>query len=421
MRKRYFVPTILVILVTLLGMLAAACAEQQKPAPPKPTGPITIKVGSESPLSGPAAPWGQAGQIGYTAFVKLFNDDGGFTVNGQQYVLELEALDDQGSSEGGIAAAKQLMADGCKFIVGHWTWNFPAVASVTNPAKVILITRTGSEAVPMKYGGVYNPQTMPYTVFGSPNQEVFTKAIGAIIKAFPNYKRIGFLLSTAGQGGGRAMVEEWAKQNNVRWSLEIYTQGTQDFTPVITRLHDNGCDIAYIADDIGAALAIGKQRWDLGYKDMRVGHAGPLIDVSVYTSVVGYDAAQGFIADYAGPFGLKETQVNPKYVDLLQRSLVAAAAGNHGQPFKYTGWMGTTPSHLLILTQAMEKAGTVTDTDAIMKAIRGGTFDSTTGKYTMSGAQTYGSPVVFGSAGAICQIQGDKEVVLSESPWVNLP
>jgi ABC-type branched-subunit amino acid transport system substrate-binding protein len=419
MRKRYFVPITVAILVMLLAMLAAACAEQ-KPAPAKPTGPIVIKIGEEEPLSGPASPWGQASQPGQTAFLKLFNEAGGITIDGQQYTFEREIIDDQGSSEGGIAATKQLIADGCNFVIGHWTWDFPAVQSVTNAAKVILLSRTGSEAVPMSYGGVYNPQTMPYVAFGSPNQEIFTKDIGALIKAFPNYKKIGFLLSTAGQGGGRAMVEDWAKQNNIKWSLEIYTQGTKDYTPVITRLNEDGCDIAYIADDIGAALAIGKQRWDLGYKDMRVGHAGPFVDVNIYLSVVGKEAAQGFIADYAAPFGLKETKVNPKIVELMQKAQDLAAADT-GKPYRYTGWMNVFPQHLMILTQAMVNAGTTTDPDAIMNAIRGGTFDTPSGKYTMSGAKTYGSPVVCGNAGALCQIQGDKEVLLSEQPWENLP
>ena len=47
--------------------------------------------------------------------------------------------------------------------------------------------------------------------------------------------------------------------------------------------------------------------------------------------------------------------------------------------------------------------------------------DTPIGKYTMSGAKTYGSPVVFGTAGAMSQIKGDKEVYLSESPWKPLP
>ncbi|MHB8084567.1 MAG: hypothetical protein ACYDHZ_01930, partial [Dehalococcoidia bacterium] len=69
---------------------------------------------------------------------------------------------------------------------------------------------------------------------------------------------------------------------------------------------------------------------------------------------------------------------------------------------------------------AMTKAGS-TDPDAIMKAIQGGTFSTTTGTYTMSGAKTYGSPIVFGTPGALSQIKGDKEVFLSESPWTPLP
>jgi hypothetical protein len=76
---------------------------------------------------------------------------------------------------------------------------------------------------------------------------------------------------------------------------------------------------------------------------------------------------------------------------------------------------------LLILSQAMQKAGTVDDTDKIMKAIRGGTFDTTIGKWTMSGEKTWGSPVVFGTPAALCVIKGDKEVYLSEHPSKPIP
>jgi hypothetical protein len=62
----------------------------------------------------------------------------------------------------------------------------------------------------------------------------------------------------------------------------------------------------------------------------------------------------------------------------------------------------------------MQKAGTVDDTDALMKVIRGGTFDLTTGQYTFSGAQTYGSSVVLVTGILQCQIQGDKEVYYSQ-------
>ena len=113
--------------------------------------PIIIKVGMPTVLSGPAAPWGQVGMDPYHAWIDLFNKEG-FKVGGKTYNFKLITVDDKNTPEGGAAAAKQLIySDGCKFLAGHWTWNFPSVATVANQAKVILLTRTGNEAVP---GGV---------------------------------------------------------------------------------------------------------------------------------------------------------------------------------------------------------------------------------------------------------------------------
>jgi branched-chain amino acid transport system substrate-binding protein len=134
MKKWYNVLAILVTTVIVLGMLGVACAE--KPAPPKPTGPITLNIGLPMPLSGSASPWGQIPSPFREAWFEVFNKEG-FQVNGQTYKLKLIQVDDQNTAEGGAAAAKQLIfGDNCKFIAGHWSWNFGAVASVTNPAKV---------------------------------------------------------------------------------------------------------------------------------------------------------------------------------------------------------------------------------------------------------------------------------------------
>ncbi|MGA2159750.1 MAG: ABC transporter substrate-binding protein [Dehalococcoidia bacterium] len=418
MKKWFRVSSILVAVVLVFTILATACA-QQTPAPPKPTGPITIKVGLEQPLSGPSAPWGEAGIAGYTAFVQLFNQAGGFKIGDQQYLFAIDSIDDQGTSAGGIAATKQLIADGCKFIAGHWSWDFPAITAVTNPAKVILVTRTGNEAVPASFGGLYNPQTMPYTVFGNPSREEFTQDCFSLVKAYPNYGVLGLCDSTLGAGAGWDQLQTELDAAGIKYHLERYPPGTQDFSPIITKLVKAGCTVVYCTD-IGATFSIAKQRWDLGYKDLRVGQDGPIVDVGIYDAVVGHDASQGLIAQSWQPWFLKETTVNPAYIKLVQDSM-ALAAQTTGQPYDYTGWVGWFSNHLLILSQAMQQAGTATDPDAIMKAIRGGTFDTCTGKYTMSGAQTYGSPVLFGCPGLLCTIQGEKEVYLSETPWKNLP
>jgi len=94
---------------------------------------------------------------------------------------------------------------------------------------------------------------------------------------------------------------------------------------------------------------------------------------------------------------------------------------NTGKPCTYTAFCAYGPTHLEILAQAMQKAGSVDDPDKIMKAIRGGTFDTMVGKYTMSGAKTYGSPIVFGNPGLMSELKGGGPVYFGESPWEPVP
>jgi ABC-type branched-subunit amino acid transport system substrate-binding protein len=410
MKKRYSIAAMVAITAMVLGMALAS-------NPARAAEPIVIKVGYTTALSGPAAGWGMTERLLFESFVDVFNRKG-FKVGGKTYNFKMVIVDNKNSSEGGAAAAKQLVyGDGCKFIIGLWTWNFPAIAAVTNPAKVILMTRTGNEAVP---GGVYDPKKMPYVVFGNPSQEEFTSDLFALVEAFPNYKKIGLLDCTLGKGPGWEYVVAALDKAGIKYHIEWFPVGTQDFTPYITRYAQAGCDIVYVAGWVGEAMQFAKQRWEMGYKDMKVGHSGPFITPRAYIAVCGKDAAQGFIAQYFAPWDYKKTKVKGEYMKMC-RDAMKLASQKQGTPFTYTGGIGWFPSHLLILAQAMEKAGTVDDTDAIMAAIRGGTFSTTTGTWTMSGAKTYGSPIDFGTAGALSTIKGDKEVYLSEYPMKPIP
>jgi len=411
MKKWYSIATMVVITAMVFSMALA-------PKPAQAEEPIIIKIGVPTAMSGPAAAWGQAGKAAYETWVEVFNKAGGFKVGGKTYHFQVIHVDDKNSPEGGAAAAKQLIyGEKVKFLAGHWTWNFPAIAAVSNPAKVIFMTRTGNEAVP---GGVYDPKKMPYVVFANPSHEQFTSDCLALTKAFPTYKKIGILDCTLGKGIGWDYVDAALDKEGVRYHHEWFPVGTQDFTPYITRYAEAGCDIVYVAGWIGEAMAFAKQRWEMGYKDMRVGHSGPFITPLAYLGVCGKDAAQGFIGQYWANWDFKETKVKRKYVKMC-KEVMEILSKKQGRPFVYTGWIGWLPSHLLILSQAMEKAGTVDDTDAIMEAIRGGTFETTTGTWTMSGAKTYGSPIVFGCPSALSTIKGDKEVYLAEYPMKPLP
>ena len=376
-----------------------------------------IKVATLQPMTGPAGPWSHAGMDAAVAWIDLFNKEG-FRVNGRLYGFEGPIYDDMNTPEGGAAAVKRaIFEDKVKFIVGLWDWTFVSVAAITNPNKVILFARNGNEAVP---GGAYNPRKMPYVVFANPSYERIIASIKALAVIFPNYKKIGIYDSTLGKGVGWNLGDKELAAAGVRFHHEWYPPNTRDFSPYITRFKEAGCDILFGAGDVMASMMITKQRWDMGLKYMKTGTAGGLLDPKMYINVCGYDAAQGFIAYTSRPEDYKKTKVNPQYIKMCQEA-EKVASEKRGKPFRYNSWTDWGIAHMQILSQAMQKAGTVDDVDKIMAVIRGGTFDTNAGKFTMSGAKTYGSPIVFGTASALCQIEGDKEVYLGEIPWKPVP
>jgi hypothetical protein len=118
---------------------------------------------------------------------------------------------------------------------------------------------------------------MPYVVFGTPSYEEFTGDVLAIAEAFPNYKRIGILDMTLGKGAGWGLHDKAFDNAAVRYHHEWFPPGTVDFTPFITRFREAGCDIIYVAGWAGETMLFAKQRWEMGYKDMKVGHSGGIL------------------------------------------------------------------------------------------------------------------------------------------------
>jgi branched-chain amino acid transport system substrate-binding protein len=414
MKKWISVPSILVVVVMLIGIFAA-CAKT--PAQPVSTGPITINVGVCAPLSGPAATYGKIGEETVDTYLTVYNREG-FKIGNQTYNFNVITRDDQANAEGGSAAAKQLVyEDGCKFIVGHWTPNFQAIQAVTNPAKVIFFSHTGADATPGPGG--YDPETMPYVAFPIAAHELVVAYIFGIADANPDYKKIGIIDTVLNKGIGWDKADQQMDEKGIRYFHQFIQPGTTDYAPFLTKCAEEGCDFIF-TPDVAAALALVKQHWELGYKDMRISMSGPITFPSIWINIAGYDALQGFIASWGASWEYKGVTLNEKQVGMLEETM-QLLADSHDGTFTYTGWIPWTPTQLNILAQAMQRAGTVTDTDAIMKEIRGGTFDLTTGQYTFSGAQTYGSPVVLVTGILLCQIQGDKEVYYSQYSLPPLP
>jgi hypothetical protein len=133
--------------------------------------------------------------------------------------------------------------------------------------------------------------------------------------------------------------------------------------------------------------------------------------------ICGKDAAQGIIGNRMDPLELKKVTVAQKYLDMTQR-ICDRYQVKYSKPM--TEW-GTFSAIITQLSQYFECAqltGT-TDPDVMMKAFRGGTFETLLGKYTFSGTKTYGAPVVCGSPCAMGVVQGDKDVYMGEFPLLD--
>ncbi len=399
------------ISIVVLSIFAVNCI--QKPGEPYRTEPVIINVGLPTPLSNPGIPWGRANVEPYSIWIDLFNKKG-FEVDGKTYNFKLFTADDRDTPEGGTVAAERLVnSDGCKFLAGHWSWSYDTISAITNPAKVIFITRDGG-------GIVYDPVTQPYNVFGTPAREEWINQVLAAHEKFPGVK-FGLLEPSSGLTPSEIELigRQFFDPAGMTYQWEVFPISTTDFTPYITKFADGGCGLIYLDAGIDSTLPFVKQRYDAGYR-WPVAQAGGLAELDVYFEACGYEAAQGLIGGYFGIWDFKETKVNSEYVDMC-RQVMQTLSDKQVRQYTYTDWIGWLPSHLLILAQAMEKAGTVEDTGAIMDAIRGGTFDTTAGKFTMSGEKTYGSPIVFGCPCAISIIEGDKAVYLSEHPLKSIP
>jgi branched-chain amino acid transport system substrate-binding protein len=396
---------LLVVLTFTLVFTSASCSSEVKP----PDEQKVLKLGCLMPFSGPAAMYGVKGRQITDIYMELLNEDGGVKIGNDTYKVELLWGDDQYAPAPAAAAARKLIYDDHIIaIVGYIGPGFSALSPVTNPEKVILICRTG--------GVIYSPAKDPYVVFGSPTGEVSLNQALAAMQAHPDLH----VLAWTGTMDDRRMAESAFKMVDTRLEKEFgikslriyYPVGTTNFTPYLTKMKDEGAQVIDIGGTVLEVALIAKQRWEMNYKCPIVHSSDNLLDI--FFNVCGKDAAQGIMGNRNNPTELKKVVVAQKYLDMTGR-IVERFQKKYGKPIDNYGVFSMSITHLSQYFECAQSIGS-TDPDAMMKAFKGGTFDSFLGRYTFSGMKTYGAPLVFGYPCAMGEIQGDKEVYLGEYP-----
>jgi ABC-type branched-subunit amino acid transport system substrate-binding protein len=267
----------------------------------------TLKVGIIMPLSGPIGFVG----VGLSRALKLYfdkvNEDGDFQVGGDTYTFEVITEDSKMDPTAATTAAKKLVyKDGAKFVFGAIT---PPVAAaiyqVCERAKALhIITWIDAPGTP---GDVSAKKH--YAVRLNPTSDTSWSMNYDFIKShYPQAKSVYVVAPDSGlpfETKAKKLLEE---RGLTLAGIELWPDGTEDFTPFYTKVLDTKPDVIQAANSgqIGFQLRTARQ---LGFKGLVISDC-PLAPV-VIRAIAGEEASHNVLTngmDFANATpGIKET------------------------------------------------------------------------------------------------------------------
>jgi branched-chain amino acid transport system substrate-binding protein len=340
----------------------------------------SLKLGVLATLSGAGTAWGIAMQGAAELAAEDVNSKGGLDVGGKKYKVEVVAYDDHYKAADALTAFNRLVFDdGIKFVVGP-LGSAPALAvlPVATENKVITMTMAFTpKALSPEYAYSFRP-VLPTDVFSDPQikwvvQKLGVKRIGGL---FPNDES-GQQIAAANEAAYVAVGAKFV-------SKEFFERERVDFVPLLTRVLAQNID-AFELDGNSPQTAglLVKQLRELGFK-------GPIIRT-------GGDATADLVK-IAGKEATENVYVHqpinpesPSIHEFTKRFEAKYKTPMNGfSPFFY--------ANLQMLFAAMQKAGTVTETDKVREATLGlKDFETVLGKVNWMGQAQWKSNQQFDS------------------------
>ena len=302
----------------------------------------TLKIGFVGVTSGPAAAWGISNQRSMEARAAWINEEGGYTIGGTTYDIEIVSFDDQKDPKRAIAGMEKMAQEGIHYVVGPNVDDGAAAVRPVAEANGImyfpyafpkeLYTAPASHAV---LGMVANYQSGP-AIYKHlmENEGVKTVAFIAANESDPLSQRDGGV--AAAQALGLEVVSD-----NVTYQVD-----TTDFTPVLTPVMRTRPDLLVLSGVSPAnAPQLIRSARELGFQGListetaqdaqvlREG-AGDLANgfISVggaSTPELASDAMKEFVQRYTDMFGEYNDESNTKVyaLEYILETLKANPAG----------------------------------------------------------------------------------------------
>ena len=134
MRKLIIIFVSVLISVLFIGFRSSAIS-----AAPK-----VVMFGYNSPLSGPAAPWGVTIGRSIEASINVINESGGFTVGGEKYVWKIISADHGYVPSTAVTNTRKMIQDGIKYMGTLGGSCAAAMAPISEAAGVLSLNMAGA-------------------------------------------------------------------------------------------------------------------------------------------------------------------------------------------------------------------------------------------------------------------------------------
>jgi len=354
----------------------------------------TLKIGALVTLSGAGASWGQGMKNAAEIAADEVNAQGGLDINGKKYKVQVVAYDDKYQANEAVTVANRLVfEDKVKYIIGP-VGSAPvlAIQPITEKNGVIVITLGFTDkALDKDKKFTFRPNVT--TV------EVAEPQITWLVKS-QGLKKVGALFPNdeTGHQIAKDLAEAYKKAGADLAATEFFERDRVDFVPLLTRILSKGVDaIELDGNSPTTAGLIVKQAREIGFTGKIIRTGGPATQEII--NVAGPDSTEGMFV---------HTPVNP---DLPSTKAYADAyAAKYKHPMN--GFSPAFYDGTKLLFEAMKRAGTVTDTEAIAKEMEQiKDFPGALGNLNWTGQEVYGSNHQLNAPFYVAEVIDGKEVI----------
>lgn len=319
-----------------------------------------ITIATAGPMTGQYASFGAQMKAGAEQAVADLNAKGG--VLGQKLVLEIG--DDACDPKQAVAVANQMVNKGIALMAGHFCSGSSIPASqVYTEENIVQISPASTNPKLTEEGG-----ENVFRTCGRDDQQ--GQVAGAFLADKFKDRNIAIIHDKTAYGKG--LADETKKNLNAAGKqeamYEAYTAGEKDYSALVSKLKQANIDVLYVGGYHTEAGLIVRQMREQGMKTILV--SGDALVTDEYWAITG-DAGEGTLMTFS-----PDPRKNP-----AAAPVVTAFRAKGIEP---EGYVLYTYAAIQAWAQAAGKAGT-TDSDAVIKALNSGQFDTVLGKIGFDG------------------------------------